>query len=136
MHIKKAEALCLGFFGAPVFEVVRVCDEPCAVEEQDAHKAEQHHAHQHGQHPVALQNEAARRTGQQGGNGQADEDGRGKLPGAHPRVGRRVGDDAVGQPRRDEGQNRVEPRILAAAHTVQQLDRLGVVGHQAADDRG
>ena len=31
-------------FGAPVFEVVRVCDEPCAVEEQNAHKAEQHHA--------------------------------------------------------------------------------------------
>ncbi len=48
-------------FGAPVFEVVRVCDEPCAVEEQNAHKAEQHHADKDREQPVPLQNKADRR---------------------------------------------------------------------------
>ena len=50
--IKKPRLSCPGFFLAVIVELVRPGDEPGAVEEQNAHKTEQHHAHQHGQYPV------------------------------------------------------------------------------------
>ena len=122
--IKKPRLSCPGFFLAVIVELVRPGDEPGAVEEQNAHKTEQHNAGQHREEPVALQNKAARRAGQQCGDGQADEDGRGKLLWPHPCVCRRIRDDAVGQPRRDEREDRIKPRVFAAAHAVQQLGGL------------
>ena len=53
----------------------------------------------------------------------------------HACVGGGVGDNAVWQTRCDERKDRVEPRVFAAAHAVQQLGGLGIVGSQAADDR-
>ena len=114
---------------------MRPRDEFGAVEEQNAHKAEQHNAGQHREKPVPLQNKAACGAGQQGGEGQADKDGGDKMLWPHACVGGGVGDDAVWQTRCDERKDRVKPRVFAAAHAVQQLGGLGIVGGQAADDR-
>ena len=102
--------------------------------EQQAHHGKHTALDQYSKQPVPRYQVAACQAGQQGGDRHADADSRKELFRLHVGVSGGIGNDAVGQPRCDKRQNGIKPGVLAVAHAVQQLIRLGAVRCEQFND--